>query len=86
MSIAFDSGGTAAGALSCSFVLPFITGIANYFGYNTMLYAFGAIGFIALMPVVVIEIMGIRYQYVKNKTNRKVTTKPKSTVVIYDFE
>lgn len=86
VSIAFDSGGTAAGALSCSFVLPFITGIANYFGYNTMLYAFGAIGFIALMPVVVIEIMGIRYQYVKNKANRKVTTKPKSTVVIYDFE
>ena len=86
VSIAFDSGGTAAGALSCSFVLPFIIGIANYFGYGTMLYAFGAIGFIALMPVVVIEIMGIRYQYVKNKAKKTTKVKPKTTVVIYDFE
>ena len=87
VSIAFDSGGTAAGALSCSFVLPFIVGIANYYGYNTMLYAFGSIGFIALMPVVVIEIMGIRYQAVKNKAKRLAEQpKKKSTIIIYDFE
>lgn len=85
VSIGFDSGGTAAGALSCSFVLPFVVGIANSFGHNTMLYAFGTIGFIALTPVVVIEIMGIRYNYVKNKSNKTIA-KPKSKVVIYEFE
>lgn len=85
VSIGFDSGGTAAGALSCSFVLPFVVGIANSFGHSTMLYAFGTIGFIALTPVVVIEIMGIRYNYVKNKSNKTIA-KPKSKVVIYEFE
>lgn len=85
VSIGFDSGGTAAGALSCSFVLPFVIGIASHYGYNTMLYAFGTVGFIALMPVVVIEIMGIRYSYVKKKST-KVVAKPKTKVVIYDFE
>ncbi len=87
VAIAFDSGGTAAGALSCSFALPFVVGITNYLGKSTMLYAFGTIGFIALMPVVVIEIMGIRFQAVKNKAKRREATKVKpSTVTIYDFE
>lgn len=85
VSIGFDSGGTAAGSLSCSFVLPFITGVANYLGHSTMLYAFGTIGFVALTPVVVIEIMGIRYSYVKKKASKE-TARLKSKVVIYEFE
>ena len=92
VSIAFDSGGTAAGTLSCSFILPFIIGICTklfdsaVLGKSIMLYAFGAIGIIALMPVVVIEIMGIRYNAVLNKDKKKRRRKVKTDIIIYEFD
>jgi len=85
-SVAFDAGGIAAGSLSCSFVLPFIIGVCNNLAIDSMLYAFGTIGIISLMPIVVIEIMGIRYSIAKAKERRKERKSRVSTVVIYDFK
>lgn len=83
--IAFDSGGAAAGSISASFVLPFILGVCKSAGADLMLYGFGTIAIISILPTIVIEIMGIRYQYILNKSKpkkRKVVT----DVTIIDFD
>ena len=82
--IAFDSGGAAAGSLSASFVLPFITGICEATGSSGMLYGFGTIGIISIIPTIMIEIIGIRYQYILNKNKPK--TKIRSDIKIIDFD
>lgn len=83
--IAFDSGGAAAGSLSASFVLPFIVGVCKALNYDVMTYAFGTIGIISIIPTIVIEIMGIRYQYILNKSKPK-TRKVASDITIIDFD
>lgn len=50
-----------------------------------MLYAFGTIGIISLMPIVVIEIMGIRFNLAKAKVRRQEKRKKRTDIVIYDF-
>ena len=83
--IAFDSGGAAAGSLTASFVLPFIIGVCKAFNLDSMLFAFGTIGLVALMPTIVIQIMGIRYNYIVNK-NKKKRRKTVHEITIIDFE
>ena len=85
MGIAFDSGGAAAGSLSASFILPFIIGICKASGLDGMLHGFGTIGIISILPTIVIQIMGIRYQYVLNKSKPK-RKKVRSDIVIVDFD
>ncbi len=61
--IAFDSGGTASGPMSVSFILPMLTGLVyeRSEGSGDIYYsAFGVIGLIALMPILTIEILGVR--------------------------
>lgn len=84
--IAFDSGGVAAGSLSASFVLPFVVGICKAMGSDSMLYGFGTIAVIAILPTIVIQIMGVRYQYVLNREKRKNTPKVASDIRIIDYE
>ncbi len=83
--IAFDSGGAAAGSLSASFVLPFIIGICKALEFDGMLYGFGTIGIISILPTIVIEIMGVRYQMYLNKTKPK-QKKITSDIEIIDFD
>ena len=85
VAIAFDSGGVAAGSLSASFVLPFVIGICSALNTNSMLYAFGTIAIIAIIPTIVIQIMGVTYQRIvnKNKSKPKKTTR---TITIIDFD
>ena len=85
VSIAFDSGGVAAGSLSASFVLPFVVGICQTLAIDGMEYAFGTIAIIAIMPTIVIEIMGIRYAYIVAKSKPK-KRRAHSEVTIIDFE
>ena len=76
--MAFDSGGTASGPMSSSFVLPMIAGITlyRYNGDATKFYenGFGVIALIALTPVIAIQLLGViqnikaaRAQYVMRK-------------------
>lgn len=83
--IAFDSGGVAAGSLTASFVLPFVIGVCTTFGLDSMLFAFGSIAIVAIIPTIVIQIMGIRYQAYLNKQN-KARKKAVSNVTIVEFE
>lgn len=82
--IAFDSGGAAAGSLTASFVLPFVLGVCKACANDTMLFGFGTIAIISIIPTIVIQIMGIRYQYSINKQKKAHT--PVSDIEIYDFD
>ena len=68
--MAFDSGGTASGPMSTSFVLPMIIGIYSVIGpakkelnesYNISYYgeAFGVVALIALTPIIAIQLLGV---------------------------
>jgi len=85
MGIAFDSGGVAAGSLTASFVLPFVIGICKAMNVDSMLYGFGTVAIVAIVPTIVIQIMGTRYQIVVDKAKRK-NKKIKSDIRIIDFD
>lgn len=66
--IAFDSGGVASGAMVSSFVLPMAIGACNIINSEAiMTQAFGCVAFVALAPLISIQILGIVY---KQKTKR----------------
>lgn len=57
--IAFDSGGVATGAMATTFVLPLIMGACTAAGVDSMLYGFGTLAFIAVTPLVTIQVLGL---------------------------
>ena len=58
--IAFDAGGVATGPMTATFILAFITGITSSIGsYQD---AFGMIALVAIIPVLIIQILGILYK------------------------
>ena len=66
--IAFDSGGVASGPVAATFILPFAIGACLTTGNSVVLDAFGLVAFIALTPLISIQILGIVYDI---KVNRK---------------
>ncbi len=62
--IAFDSGGVASGAMVSSFVLPMAIGACSVVQGTEaiMTQAFGCVAFVALTPLISIQILGIVYQ------------------------
>lgn len=60
-SIAFDSGGVASGPMSAAFILPIMIGFAS--GIGNAADGFGLIACIALMPILVVEMLGSTYQF-----------------------
>ena len=67
--IAFDSGGVASGAMVSSFVLPMAIGACStvWGSGSVMTLAFGCVSFVALAPLISIQILGIVY---KSKTHK----------------
>ena len=63
--IGFDSGGVASGPITAAFVLPLMLGLAG--GAD----GFGVISFVGLMPIIVIEILGIMYKIKVGALNKK---------------
>lgn len=69
--IAFDSGGVASGAMVSSFVLPMAIGACNVIAPESiMTQAFGCVAFVALAPLVSIQILGIVYKRKTSKIKR----------------
>ncbi len=60
--IAFDSGGVATGPMSSTFLLPFAMGAASASAISTLASSFGMIAMIAMMPILLIEGLGIMYK------------------------
>lgn len=62
--IAFDSGGVAAGTMTATFILPFTQGVANYVPTaDVVTDGFGVIAIVSLTPIVVLQLVGIFYDY-----------------------
>lgn len=60
--IGFDSGGVATGPMSSAFLLPLAIGAASGSGGASLASSFGIIAMIAMMPILLIELLGIIYQ------------------------
>ncbi len=60
--IAFDSGGVASGAMMSAFVLPLACGACDTLNGNVMTDAFGCVAFVALTPIISIQICGVLYK------------------------
>jgi hypothetical protein len=75
-SIAFDSGGVASGPMASTFVMPFAIGFAyaNHPESANAVFAdaFGCVSMIAMMPLIVIQIMGLYAQVKRSLILRKV--------------
>lgn len=68
--IAFDSGGVTSGPMTATFVLPLIIGVCEASGrlnINVMKDAFGLIAMVAMMPLIVVQTMGLVYKLKQNK-------------------
>lgn len=87
--IAFDSGGVATGSMSSSFVLPFMKGVCQARGLDTMTYGFGTIGIVILVPIVLVEIMGLRIainekRYARNQKLLDESKEGKVSIIEFD--
>lgn len=84
ITIAFDSGGAACGALTTSFLLPLCIGICKILEKNVMTLAFGVGSLVCLMPIIIIEIVGILYNYKLKQRKNKVMLD--ETIIDYIWE
>ena len=80
ITIAFDSGGAASGAMTTSFLLPLCIGACEVLKGDILTYAFGVGALVALSPIITIQILGIIYD-----KRRRVMNKEKFDEEIIDF-
>lgn len=67
--IAFDAGGVATGPMTATFILAFIQGAADQIETaNVIIDGFGMIALVALMPIIMLELLGVLF---KIKAQRK---------------
>ena len=86
--IAFDAGQVASGLMASSFVLPFVLGVASQIDNDSS--GFGVIGMIAVMPVVVVEFMGlyavIRTAIIYSKARKNILSSDDLQVIHFNME
>jgi len=70
VTVAYDSGGAACGALTTSFLLPLCIGACVIKGGNVLSLAFGVGALVCLMPIIIIQVLGIVYDR-KLKSNTR---------------
>ena len=80
--IAFDSGGVASGTMMSAFVLPLCIGACNQLGGNVMTDAFGCVAFVAMAPIISIELLGFVYN-IKSKRRKRGFISKTETFVEY---
>lgn len=89
--MAFDSGGVASGPMASTFVMPFVVGFSyGLFGADSVFeFAFGCVAMIALMPLIVIQLMGLISEMKKKLTllaAKKAFIEPGDNQVIHFAE
>lgn len=80
--IAFDSGGVASGAMMSAFVLPLAIGACEILGGNVMTDAFGCVAFVAMTPIISIQICGLIYSLKAKRAISRFTTE-QETILDY---
>lgn len=67
--IAFDAGGVASGAMTASFLLPFAIGVCVSMDCNPVNAGFGLVAFVAMTPLITIQVLGLIVKIKRKKTN-----------------
>ncbi len=80
--IAFDTGGSVTGPLTATFMLPLVIGVCLAYGGNIMTDAFGLIAFVAMSPLITVQLLGIVF---KIKTKQEIYKHTDETVIDYDW-
>ena len=85
--IAFDSGGVTSGPMTASFILPLMIGICEASGranIDVMKDAFGLVSMVALMPLIVIQTVGVMFkiQQARGKTVLEEISKDEADEII----
>ncbi len=84
--IAFDSGGVASGAMVSSFVLPMAIGACNVLNPSAIMTdAFGCVAFVALTPLITIQIIGIVYR-VKTTRIKKSFLHVEDKILVFEVD
>ena len=81
--ISFDSGGVASGTMMSAFVLPLCMGACNAIGGNVMTDAFGCVAFVAMAPIIAIQLCGFAYKVKSEDRVRKFVSASESFI---DYE
>lgn len=81
-SIAFDAGGGVCGPLTATFILPFVIGISIAGNGNVMLEAFGLITFVAMSPLITIQVLGVIF---KIKTKQEIIKNTNEEIIDFDW-
>ncbi len=71
--IAFDSGGVASGAMVSAFILPMAIGACSMLGRDIFSDAFGCVAFVALTPLITIQVLGIMHHRKMERARRRLT-------------
>ena len=83
--ISFDSGGVASGTMMSAFVLPLCMGACNALGGNVMTDAFGCVAFVAMAPIITIQLSGFAYKVKAEDRVRKFVSASES-FIDYEYE
>ena len=62
LGIAYDGGGVVTGRMSSTFLLPLLIGVASTITNNYLSEAFGAMALISIIPIIILEIVGLIYK------------------------
>lgn len=81
--IAFDSGASASGAMTASFLLPLCIGACVSLESNIMTDAFGIGALVSLTPIITVQLLGIFYY---NKIKVKDTKQYNEQIIEYAWE
>jgi len=85
-SIAFDSGGVASGPMTATFLLPLALGACEAAGGNMLTDAFGLVAFVAMTPLVTIQLFGLISKIRGRKADRAVVTELLLSDEIVEFD
>ena len=89
--MAFDSGGVASGPMTSTFVLPFCIGLAvTMANTDVYLYGFGLVAMVAMMPLIVIQGMGLsatlKDRFALAKARRRIVEEDDDQIIHLDIE
>lgn len=68
--VAFDSGGVASGAMTAGFLMPLALGL-NGAVQGDSAFGFGVVAFVAMTPLITIQILGVIYKIKLKKAKNK---------------
>ncbi len=84
--IAFDSGGVASGPMTATFLLPMALGACEAVGGNLLTDAFGLVAFVAMTPLVTIQLLGLIGKLHALRVSRSIVVDIPLSDEIVDFE